>query len=226
MPGVQQATLTEAEVIAVDEGEGAVRVRTDDRELIAPLHSAAVAVELGDRVQVTLDGKEGWARVVVGLDVLLPELRAQGLFADVNENELRELVVNAFDGEALPGLDGPDILRVLYQHYGREDDEQELVEEEALGRAVRDRVLVFNDAHETPDLVEDAVAALADALLLDVELEIGGDYNDVFDALKDAVRLRTDHAYLLPPGVNEVALLIRAELAPSKLRLFTDAEQG
>ena len=223
---MQNATVI---AIDVDPEQATVTLALDDETQVkAPLHHAAVRPAVGDAVCVIVDDRErGLARIVLPLGEILPELQVQGLLEELDLEGFEALVRETFeDGEAMDALDTPDILSVLYQRYGREDEHEELIAEDALERAVRDRILVFADAHDTPDLVEDAVAALADALLLDVLLVEDADANDVFDALGEAVRKRSDRAYLLPMGVNETAILIRDALAPSKLALFTEAEEA
>lgn len=220
-----------ADVLAIDPDPHTSTVSlalADGSEVTAPLHHAAVRPDVGDEVWVIRDDPDrADARIVLPPEEVLPELRAQGLLEDLDRDGFEALIRETYEaGEAPPGLDGPDILMVLYQRYGLEDPEQGLIEEAALERAIRDRILVFADAHDTPDLVEDAVAALADALLLDVLLVEDADANDVFDALGEATRRRSDHVFLLPMGVNEAAILVRDELAPSKLALFTEAERA
>jgi hypothetical protein len=223
--------MQQAEVLELDpdpRSPTATLALKDGARVTASLYHAAVSPGVGERVWVIRDDPgRPHARIVLPAAEILPELQAQGLVRDVDRERFEALVRESFhEDDPPPGLDGPDILGVLYGHYGREDDEQELIAEDALERAVRDRILVFQDSHETPDLVEDAVAALAEALDLDVLLEEEADFNDVFDALGEAVRDRPENVYLLPVGVNDTAILIRDELAPSRLTLFTEAERA
>ena len=204
----------------------------DGTRLRAPVAHAAIEPTVGAEVWVIRDHEDKpLARIVLPLAEILPALKAQELLRDLDDAAFAALVRESFEddpelGDEELGLDGPDILTVLCQHYGREDEEQELIAEDALERALRDRILVFADSHETPDLVEDAVAALADSLLLDVLLAEEADFNDVFEALGEALARRSESAFLLPLGVNDTAILVREELAPSKLRLFTAAERS
>jgi hypothetical protein len=222
---VQPATVTEidpnpnAPVATLRVSEGATAK--------APLVHAAIQAEVGDEVQVVWEAGEEWARICLPPAEILPELQAQGLCRDLDITQFEEVCREGLAMDETPaGLDNADILGALCWHYGREDDEQELIAEDALDRAVADRILVFQDSHETPDLVEDAVAALADALLLDVMLIEEADFNDVFEALGEALETRTDFVFLLPMGVNDTAIMVRHELEPSKLTLFTKAEGG
>ncbi|MBX3275493.1 MAG: hypothetical protein KF729_34860 [Sandaracinaceae bacterium] len=232
-------TLRRADVLALDEHPTSPKVTLlihGGREVWAPLIHAAVRPTPGEVVWVIHDhADKPHARVVLPPAEVLPELQAQGLLRDVDLAGFEALTRAAFargpDEPAPTGLDGPDILATLREHYGREgDDETEdgepLICAESLERAVADRVLVFCDSHETPALVEDAVAALADALFLDVKLPEEPDFEDVFEALGAALRHRSEHAFLLPLGINDTAILVRESLAPSRLVLFERAERA
>lgn len=214
-----------ARVISIDPGKHTGTIVLGAIEAWFSLVGTAYPVAVGDEVECVL-GKDSaakpYARLVAPLDAIYEELRANGLLTDVTKSAFPELVAHVFEeGEAPIGLDTPDIMVVLFAHYG--ESEQGFV------RALRDKVLVFADSRDAPDLVRRYAEAFAQHLGVEIDLPDELDFNEVFDALRFALDARStasrrERAFLLPMGHNESAILVRDQIVRGKLRLFTEAE--
>lgn len=209
-----------ARVVHIDPGKHTGTIAYGAIEAWFSLMGTAYPVSVGDEVEAIM-GKDSalkpYARLVAPLDVVYDELQANELLTGVTRKSFADLVMRAFDETEPPiGLDTPDILVVLFAHYGES--------EEGFVRSLRDRILVFCDSDDFPDLVHKNTEAFAQHLGIEVELPAKPDFNDVFDALRYALGANPERAFLLPMGHNESALLVRKDLVRGKLRIFTEAE--